>query len=275
LEQYDLIAENKALKNQQKVQEKKIKQLSRFVNVHRSQTGSLLLKKKLIEEEDLEKALAIQARTNKILPVVLIEMGIVDETTIMKTIETELGINRVYPNEFTVPSTLASFIPKETCINNLLVPIKKADGRLIVAMADPTDFMKVDDLAFMTGIPIQPVLSAHKEIANKLEELYDSDDVIESALSELDLTDPNEGIEILIDEEDEESDIDELLKAKDDPPAFTLNPKQSMSWFATERMVCFKIRFTFPFPCTFQLFPESKSCVRWISPRGENHRTDE
>ena len=222
LEQYDLIEENKSLKNQQKSQEKKLKKLSRFVDVHRSQIGRLLLKKKLIKKEDLEKVLAIQARTKKILPLILIENGMVDEAAIMKTIQSELGINRVYPNEFTVPSTLAHLIPKKTCKNNLLVPLKKVNGRLIIAMADPTDYMKVEDLTFMTGLPIQPVLSTQKEITDKLQELYDDDEVLEGALSELDLADPTESIEILIDEDDEETDIDQLLEAQDQPPAIRI-----------------------------------------------------
>jgi type II secretory ATPase GspE/PulE/Tfp pilus assembly ATPase PilB-like protein/FixJ family two-component response regulator len=222
LEQYDLIEENKALKNQQKNQEKKIKQLSRFADVHRSQIGRMLLKKQLIQKSDLDKALAIQAKTKKILPVVLMEMEVVSERTIMETIQSGMGINRVYPNEFTVPKTITYLIPKEICKNNLLVPLKKTDGRLIIAMADPTDYMKVDDLTFITGIPVQPVLSAQKEITEKLQELYGDGEVLEDALSELDLTDPTENIEILLDDEDEETNIDQLIQAKDQPPAIRI-----------------------------------------------------
>ena len=222
LEQYDLIEENKALKIQQKTQEKKIKKLSRFVDVHRSQLGRLLLNKKMIKKEALEKALAVQNTTNKILPIILMEMGIVNEATIMQTIQSELGINRVYPPEFTVPTTLTHLISKKICENNLLVPLKKADGRLIVAMADPTDYTKVDDLAFITGLPIQSVLAAQKEITDKLQELYGGDENLESVFSELDLTDPTESIEILIDEEDEEYNIDQLLEAQEQPPAIRM-----------------------------------------------------
>jgi type II secretory ATPase GspE/PulE/Tfp pilus assembly ATPase PilB-like protein/predicted RNA-binding Zn-ribbon protein involved in translation (DUF1610 family) len=217
-----LIQENKSLKKQAKTQEKEIKRLSRFVDVHRSQLGSLLIQKKAISKEDLEKALAVQAKTNKILPKILIEMGLVDEATIIKTIQSKLGINQVYPNEFTVPKALASLIPKEICEKNLLVPLKRVDGQLIVAMADPTDYMKVDDLRFITGLPVQPVLSTQKGIIEKLQETFEDQAMLDSALSEVDLTDPTESIEIILEEEDEESDIDELLQAKDEPPAIRI-----------------------------------------------------
>ena len=222
LEQYDLIQENKSLKKQAVTQKKEINRLSRFVNVHRSQLGSLLIRTKVISKEDLEKALAMQAKTNKILPKILIEMGLVDEATIIKTIQSKLGINQVYPNEFTVPKALASVIPKEICEKNLLVPLKRADGQLIVAMADPTDYIKVDDLKFITGLPIQPALCTQKEIIDKLQEVYGDDNILESALSQLDMSDPAETIEIILDDEDEESDIDELLHAKDQPPAIRI-----------------------------------------------------
>ncbi|MBW1793505.1 MAG: Flp pilus assembly complex ATPase component TadA [Deltaproteobacteria bacterium] len=219
LEKYDLIQENKALKEQREAQKKKIKQLSRFVNVNRSQLGRMLLRKKLIQKEDLDKAIAVQAKTNKILPRILIDMGIVDEATIMKTIQSETGINRVYPNEFTVPKELALLIPKEICEKNLLVPLKRADGRLIVAMADPTDYMKTDDLKFIAGAPIQPVLCTEKEITDKLQELFGEANIVEEVISEIDMSDPYDTIEIILDEEDEETDVDELLRAKDQPPA--------------------------------------------------------
>ena len=65
----------------------------------------------------------------------------------------------------------------------MLVPLKKANGRLIIAMADPTDYMKVDDLTFITGLPITPVLSTQKEIAEKLEEIYDDFELLEDSLA--------------------------------------------------------------------------------------------
>jgi type II secretory ATPase GspE/PulE/Tfp pilus assembly ATPase PilB-like protein/FixJ family two-component response regulator len=222
LEQYDLIEENKSLKAQHKIQKKKIDRLSRVINVNRSQVGRILLKKKLITQKDLDRALEVQAKEHMILPEILINMGVVDEETIINTIQSELGINRVYPNEFTVPKALTSLIPIEICRKNLLLPLKRADNRLIVTMADPTDYMKIDDLSFIVGFPIQPAISTRKEINEKLQELYDDNKFLKSGVAELDLTDPSETIEIILDEDDEETDIEELLKAKDQPPAIRI-----------------------------------------------------
>lgn len=155
------------------------------------------------------------------MPKILVEMGILDEQSIVKTIQLEMNINRVYPKEFTVPRELAFLIPRKICEKNLLVPLKRSEGRLIVAMADPTDYVKVDELKFIASLPIQPVLSTPKEIVEKLRELYDDNDLLKHGLTELDQIDPSENLEIIIDD-DEESDIDELLSAKDEPSAIRI-----------------------------------------------------
>jgi type II secretory ATPase GspE/PulE/Tfp pilus assembly ATPase PilB-like protein/FixJ family two-component response regulator len=222
LEQYDLIKENKSLKKQASQQKKDIKRLSRFVNVHRSQLGQLLVRQGHIQQNELEKALRIQHSSHKVLPRILLEMGAIDEATIIKAIQSSQNINRVNPEEFHVPEGLAALIPREVCDKNILVPLKKTDNGLIVAMADPTDFNKLEDLKFITGLMVQPVLASHQEIIDKIQALFGEMDDLENALSEIDMDDPTENIEIIIEEDDEYGDLDEMLRAKDQPPAIRI-----------------------------------------------------
>ena len=222
LEQYDLIQENASLKKQAVSQKKELKRLSNFVSTHRSQLGTLLLKEKLIDQKVLDKALAIQAKTNNVLPKTLVNIGAIEEKVLIDLIEQNTAVNRVYPNEFTVPEVLAALIPKEVCEKNILVPLKRTDQKLIVAMADPTDYMKIDDLAFIAGMPIHPVVASQKEILDKIKEVFGEADQLEATMSELDLTDPTEQIEIILDDADEDSNIEDLIKAKDRPPAIRI-----------------------------------------------------
>lgn len=222
LEQYDLIKENKSLKKQASQQKKDIKRLSRFVNVHRSQLGQLLVRQGHIEQAELDKALRFQDNSHKVLPKILLEMEVIDEATIINTIQGSQNINRVNPDEFHVPEGLAALVPREVCDKNILVPLKRTDNGLIVAMADPTDFNKLDDLKFITGLLVQPVLATQQEIIDKIQALYGETDDLEDALSEIDMDDPSENIEIIIEEEDEYGDLDEMLRAKDQPPAIRI-----------------------------------------------------
>jgi type II secretory ATPase GspE/PulE/Tfp pilus assembly ATPase PilB-like protein/FixJ family two-component response regulator len=222
LEQYDLIQENSHLKKKSAAQKTEIKRLSHFVNTHRSQLGKLLINEKMVTQRHVDKALAIQAKTNSVLPKVLVNMGITDAETIAGLIESATGVNRVDPAEFDVHEALASLIPREMCDKNILVPLKRNGRRLIVAMADPTDFMKVDDLSFITGMSIQPVVATQNEILKKIKDIFGDSDQLESTLTEFDLNDPTEQIEIILEEEDEDSNVEELIRDKDKPPAIRI-----------------------------------------------------
>jgi type II secretory ATPase GspE/PulE/Tfp pilus assembly ATPase PilB-like protein/FixJ family two-component response regulator/predicted RNA-binding Zn-ribbon protein involved in translation (DUF1610 family) len=222
LEQYDLIQENASLKKQTASQKKEIKRLSHFVNTHRSQLGNILIGEGLIDQATLDKALSIQAQSNSILPRILVNIGALDEKTIIHAIEKATEINRVSPAEFNVSEALAALMPREVCEKNVLLPLKKSGAKLIVVMADPTDYAKIDDLSFITGMPVQPVIAGCREILDKLKEIYGQEENFEAALSELDLNDPTEQIEIILEEADEGSDIEELLRAKDRPPAIRI-----------------------------------------------------
>ena len=222
LEQYDLIQENRSLKKHAETQKKEIKRLSRFVNTHRSQLGTILTKAKMVEKPLLEKALAIQAKSNAVLPKILVNIGALTEKAILDAIAKHTDINRVFPAEFNVSEALASLIPRDICEKNILLPLKRHDQQLIVAMADPTDYAKIDDLSFITGMPIQPAVATSREILDKINEIYGKADSFDDVLSEMDLSDPTEQIEIILDEADEGSDIEELLRAKDKPPAIRI-----------------------------------------------------
>lgn len=222
LEQYDLIKENTSLKQQTASQQKELKRLSNFVNIHHSQLGNILLAEGLIESAILDKALSIQAKSNGILSRIFVNIGALDEKAIIAAIEKATQINRVSPAEFNVSASLASLIPKEVCEKNLLLPLKRSGQKLIIAMADPTDYAKIDDLAFITGMPIEPAIASSKDILDKIKAVYGEEDDFEAALSEIDLNDPTEQIEIILEEADEGSDIEELLRAKDKPPAIRI-----------------------------------------------------
>ncbi|MBR9979799.1 MAG: Flp pilus assembly complex ATPase component TadA [Desulfatitalea sp.] len=222
LEQYDLIHENSRLKKQATTQQKEIKRLSHFVGTHRSQLGNLLVRQQLITQAVLDKALAIQSRTRAVLPRTLLQMEVVDEKTILDTIVQFTEVQRVDLQDLEIHEALSTLLPRELCEKNILVPLKRDGQRLIVAMADPTDLMKIDDLAFVTGMPIHPVAAVQQEILDKIGELFGEVDDLESTLSEMDLSDPTEQIEIILEEEDAADDIEALIRAKDQPPAIRI-----------------------------------------------------
>jgi type II secretory ATPase GspE/PulE/Tfp pilus assembly ATPase PilB-like protein/DNA-binding NarL/FixJ family response regulator len=222
LEQYDLIHENLSLKKQTSAQKQKIKKLSRFAKIRRSQLGTYLLDERLITQEDLDRVQAMQAKEGKLLATGLLEANLIDETTLLQTIQKKLKLHRVYPNEFAVPTELVALIPEEICRQNLVVPLKRLGSKLIVAMADPTDYVMVDELSFIAGMSIETALATPQEITAKLNDIYGASDVLDNALSKVELTDPTETIEIIIDEDEDDTPLEDLLNRDDRPPAIRI-----------------------------------------------------
>lgn len=223
IEKFELIEENKSLKKQAELQKKEIQRFSKFVSKHRSQLASFMLQDKIISQDDFDRVTAIQEKQNRLMPQIIVEMGLSTSEAINKIFVAKLKLSQVDPDQFHIPHAIAELVPRAFCMENLLVPLKKSNRQLIVAMLDPSDYLKIDDLKFITGLQIQTVVAKEPLILKKIKEIYgEEDSALERSLSEIDLTDPSDSIEIVIDDEDEETDIEELLKSKDLPPAIRI-----------------------------------------------------
>lgn len=220
LEQYDLIKENKALKEKQRQAEQKIKSLSRLTSAGQSNLGKMLVRRGALTNEQLGKAEEFQGRTKETLPSVLIKLGYVDESTIFGVIKKELNIDVVSLAEFNISDTLFELIPESYCRQNYVLPLRLEEKKLTLAMADPTDFYRVDDLRFASGLNIIPVLARAGEIIARLDQLTSKDVTTVRAVEEFNEYDPYENIEVI--EEDDECDIKELLSSAETPPAIRL-----------------------------------------------------
>lgn len=223
LEQYDLMKENRELKQQQQIQQQNVDKLNAYLDSGQSRLGNLLLKKKRVTKPDLKKALEVQSRSHVTLPAALVKTGVLKEEQIMDVIQSELKVRRVYPAEFQVPSFLKNLISKKVCMGNILVPLKKTDNSLMVAMADPTDVVERDDIQKITGFSLQPVIASHQEIYDKIAELHGKIETPDSNKTGKELPDPTEDIEVLISEEPgDDADINQLLGSKDKSSAIRM-----------------------------------------------------
>lgn len=223
LEKFELVEENKSLKHQAEIQQKEIQKYSKFIGKHRSQLANFLLQDKIISPADFEKAVSLQEKQNRLMPSIIIELGLANPETIVKVFVSRLKTNQADPAQFQIPPAIAELVPRSFCVENSLVPLKKNNRQLIVGMADPSDFMKVDDLKFITGLQIQTVVAREKEIHEKIKEIYgEEDSQLSKAMSAMDMNDPTENIEIVIEDDDEDTDIEELLRSKDLPPAIRI-----------------------------------------------------
>ena len=174
--------------------------------------GELLLEVGLMDERTLRKALRIQKIQKKRLGQVLIDMGVADHEVIAKALAGQLGIPFIRVDEAEIPEDVISLVPSEMAQNYLLVPIRKKNERLVVAMANPLEFYAVDDLRFVSRMDIDVAVAPTGDILRAVEKYYPKRDLETDPESEVGT---DEGIEITLTEEPDENDPVDYNKGPD------------------------------------------------------------
>ena len=117
--------------------------------------GKLLVDAGLLSQEDCEKALAVRTERGQDLARILIDDALVSETDLVATLATHLKLEFVDLNEYPVDAAAARLIGDAMARRYLALPIGWYEGRLIVAMADPSNVFAVDDIRTVTGAEIR------------------------------------------------------------------------------------------------------------------------
>ncbi len=163
LQQYALILENRKLREITKKQELKIKNYSAAVDENRGAMGSILVKAGIIKKEDLDRA-SKEKNKNEFISETLVRLGITTETKIVKAMQHHLNIECVDLEEINLIPNVVKFLPRDFCERNRLIPIMIDNKHIRVAMADPSDIFKCDNIAFMTGLKVMPLIAGSSRI---------------------------------------------------------------------------------------------------------------
>lgn len=181
----------------------------------RKKLGECLIDAGLIDQKTLGKALEIQKIEKKKIGQILIDMGVTDDMEIAKALSRQLNIPFLTAGDIKPTEDIKSLVPHEMAENYLMVPIKKVDKKLIVAMANPMDFYAVDDLRFVTQMPIEVAVAPQRDIIDAIEKLYPKYDLEKEFSSEPESADR---VEIVKSVDKEEKDVAQLLKLTELPP---------------------------------------------------------
>ncbi|MFH1837001.1 MAG: ATPase, T2SS/T4P/T4SS family [Candidatus Omnitrophota bacterium] len=179
----------------------------------------LLVKKKLVTEDDLKKAWDICAKKGGSLSEILVGLNIVSKDDLMTTLSEELGFPPIKLSSFRIDEDTLKIIPKKISIAYQILPISHTGNLLTVAMVDPLNIMALDDLKAVTNMDISPVIAAeddmqdairryHEKTAN--EEINTIVEDIESAKLEM------------IHEENEDLSSGDLLRITEEAPVVKL-----------------------------------------------------
>ncbi len=136
----------------------------------------ILIEDKLIPEEQLKAAEETSKKENKPLQQVLLEMKLIPELKLLKILADEWGFKAVDLTKVEALPEVVQLLPEQIARKQLCVPFARQDNSLFLAMADPRDFLIVEDIGLRTGLDVKPYLALAPWILKVLETVYGKQD---------------------------------------------------------------------------------------------------
>ena len=143
----------------------------------RQRLGQMLIRAGVINDVELEDALQVQKITGNPLGRVLVDLGYATQAETLGVLAEQIGIPYVDLSEHRPDPPAIASVPKELALRYVLMPVEfEADGRLLVAMADPQNVLALDDLRILTGCEVTAAIATREDITAAIEECYSSAD---------------------------------------------------------------------------------------------------
>ena len=140
--------------------------------INKSNLGEVFVKAGIITEKQLKAAQEKQEKTGKRLEEVLKEEGIITEEKIKEVLKSQYNIVSVNLSNQEIQIEAPYLISEELAKKYILIPFKKSQYRLLVAMVDPYDLEAIEVLNEITGLTILPRKAKAKEIVGKINYYY-------------------------------------------------------------------------------------------------------
>ena len=130
----------------------------------------------LITPEQLQDAKDKQVGAKRPVQELLVEMDFIKEEDLLRVSSKVLNMPVANLQKEEIDRAILKSISYETAKRYGVFPVRKAGGFLILAMSNPQDFVALDAVSFMCGMPVKPILCARSQIAEWTEKHYESDD---------------------------------------------------------------------------------------------------
>lgn len=143
--------------------------------------GEILVRGNLITPQQLREALDYQRSSGGRLGSNLIKLGIISDEVITAVLSRQYGVPSVNLELFEIGEDTIKLISQEVAMKYIVLPISKVGTTLTMAMADPTNVFAMDDIKFMTGLNVEPVIASEASIQSAIGEYYSSSKELELA----------------------------------------------------------------------------------------------
>jgi type IV pilus assembly protein PilB len=136
--------------------------------------GELLLKENMVTPQQLQEALGHQKSHGGKLGKAFVSLGYVRDEEITSLLSRQYGVPSINLDHFEVDPAIIKVIPAETSRKYQILPLSRSGATLTIAMADPTNVFAMDDIKFMTGYNVEPVVASETALEEAIDKYYGS-----------------------------------------------------------------------------------------------------
>lgn len=182
--------------------------------------GEQLLKGNVITAEQLEQAKKLQRESGGRLSTALVKLGFLTPAEVTNFVSRQYGIPAVSLAYYEIDPAIVKLVPHDVAKRYEILPLSRVGSSLTIAMADPTNVYALDDIKFMTGYNVEPVVAPETELQDAIDRAYTTktQENLESVIASLDGSEAN----LELQEDETEINHEELERAADQAPIVKL-----------------------------------------------------
>jgi type IV pilus assembly protein PilB len=187
-----------------------------------SRLGEILIKENLITSDQLRQALEHQTASGGRLGTCLMKLGFISDDEITGVLSRQYGVPSINLKYYEVDANVIKLIPQDTAVRYQIVPLSRVGSTLTIAMTDPTNVFAMDDIKFMTGFNVEPVVASETAIAEAISKFYgeaQSEEELNKVMKDLSGED---AADLELAAEEQEMNLSELERAAEEAPIIKL-----------------------------------------------------
>lgn len=140
--------------------------------VSTKQLGELLIERKIINSEQLQKAIDFQKSKGGLIGEILVELGYAKEEDIARVLTAQYGLPYLPLANYDIDADLVKIIPEQVARQYCLIPIDKIGNNLTVAMSNPLNTSAIEDVEMISSCVVQAFVSTSSDIKNAIDKYY-------------------------------------------------------------------------------------------------------
>ncbi|HLF86218.1 MAG TPA: type IV-A pilus assembly ATPase PilB [Nitrospiria bacterium] len=179
--------------------------------------GKLLVGASLLTDEQLEKASLAQKKDGGRLGSIIVKLGYLDEGSLIRFLSQRYSIPSIDLNKYEIDPSIIKLVPQEVVQKHHVIPVKRAGSTLSLAMIDPSDVLAIDDIKFMTGYDIEPMVASEASIITAINRFYDSAHDLQRVIEQT-----QDDLDVVQDAEEESVNVSQLKEAVEEAPVVKL-----------------------------------------------------